>query len=163
MKLRTARPRNGRPVVGRSNRPRSLEALPNGDKRVLKEGYRSMRAYVDYMTRLRKETLFLGTGRDWLDDCAGGGGRRVPGRANLDCRLLPLRKNRRRLGQPPDNKADFNKVPQALAEQIKPVLTASSSTPKPGSTPKTARPPTPRRCTLGLCQPRKAKVPRSTG
>lgn len=49
-----------------------------GDKRVLQEGYSSMRSYVDYMTSTAKDNIVSWGLGDWLDDSAGGGGRRVP-------------------------------------------------------------------------------------
>ena len=49
-----------------------------GDTRVLREGYQSMRSYVDYMTSTAKDNIVSWGLGDWLDDSAGGGGRRVP-------------------------------------------------------------------------------------
>lgn len=49
-----------------------------GDKRVLSEGYDAMKAYVDYLTAQSKENVVEWGLGDWLDESAGGGGRRVP-------------------------------------------------------------------------------------
>ena len=49
-----------------------------GDRRVLQDGYSAMRGYVDYLASTAKDNV-IGWGLgDWLDDSAGGGGRRVP-------------------------------------------------------------------------------------
>lgn len=49
-----------------------------GDTRVLQEGYPAMKAYVDYLaSTARDHAIQWGLG-DWLDESAGGGGRRVP-------------------------------------------------------------------------------------
>ena len=49
-----------------------------GDTRILSEGYRSMKGYVDYLSSTAKgDFVEWGLG-DWLDESAGGGGRRVP-------------------------------------------------------------------------------------
>ncbi|MCL5098112.1 MAG: family 78 glycoside hydrolase catalytic domain [Candidatus Omnitrophica bacterium] len=49
-----------------------------GDIRVLEEGYRGMKAYVDYLTSTAKDHIINWGLGDWLDESAGGGGRRVP-------------------------------------------------------------------------------------
>jgi alpha-L-rhamnosidase len=49
-----------------------------GDIRILQEGYSAMKAYVDYLTSYSHDhEINWGLG-DWLDESAGGGGRRVP-------------------------------------------------------------------------------------
>ena len=49
-----------------------------GDKRVLVEGYKAMKGYVDYLSSTSKRNVVSWGLGDWLDDSAGGGGRRVP-------------------------------------------------------------------------------------
>lgn len=49
-----------------------------GDTRVLEEGYGAMKAYVDYLTSTAKDHVVAWGLGDWLDESAGGGGRRVP-------------------------------------------------------------------------------------
>lgn len=49
-----------------------------GDLRVLEDGFPAMKAYVDYLKgTAREDVVDWGLG-DWLDESAGGGGRRVP-------------------------------------------------------------------------------------
>ena len=49
-----------------------------GDIRVIKESYSAMKAYVDFMTTTAKDHVVSWGLGDWLDESAGGGGRRVP-------------------------------------------------------------------------------------
>jgi len=49
-----------------------------GDKRILEEGFSSMKRYVDYLTSTAKDNCIEWGLGDWLDESAGGGGRRVP-------------------------------------------------------------------------------------
>lgn len=49
-----------------------------GDTRILEEGYSAMKAYVDYLTSTSQDHLVNWGLGDWLDESAGGGGRRVP-------------------------------------------------------------------------------------
>ena len=49
-----------------------------GDRRVLENGFEAMKAYVDYLTSQSKDNLVEWGLGDWLDESAGGGGRRVP-------------------------------------------------------------------------------------
>ena len=49
-----------------------------GDRRAIEEGYPSMKGYVDYLTTTAKGNVVSWGLGDWLDDSAGGGGRRVP-------------------------------------------------------------------------------------
>ena len=49
-----------------------------GDTRVLAEGFSAMKAYVDYLTRTAQDGQIAWGLGDWLDESAGGGGRRVP-------------------------------------------------------------------------------------
>ena len=49
-----------------------------GDTRILSEGYRSMKGYADYLTSTAKDDCVEWGLGDWLDESAGGGGRRVP-------------------------------------------------------------------------------------
>ena len=49
-----------------------------GDKQILEEGFDSMRRYVDYLTSTAKDCCIEWGLGDWLDESAGGGGRRVP-------------------------------------------------------------------------------------
>jgi alpha-L-rhamnosidase len=49
-----------------------------GDRRAIEQGYPAMKAYVDYMTTTAKGNVVSWGLGDWLDDSAGGGGRRVP-------------------------------------------------------------------------------------
>jgi alpha-L-rhamnosidase len=52
--------------------------LQYGDARILEEGYPAMQAYVDFLGTTAKDHI-VGWGLgDWLDETAGGGGRRVP-------------------------------------------------------------------------------------
>jgi alpha-L-rhamnosidase len=48
------------------------------DTRVLEEGYPAMKAYVDYLSSTAKDKVISWGLGDWLDESAGGGGRRVP-------------------------------------------------------------------------------------
>ena len=49
-----------------------------GDVRLLRESYPAMKAYVDFMTSTAKDHVVSWGLGDWLDESAGGGGRRVP-------------------------------------------------------------------------------------
>ncbi len=49
-----------------------------GDVRVLENGYLAMKAYVDYLSSTAKDGFVDWGLGDWLDESAGGGGRRVP-------------------------------------------------------------------------------------
>jgi alpha-L-rhamnosidase len=49
-----------------------------GDRRVIAEGYPAMKRYVDYLSSTAKGNVISWGLGDWLDDSAGGGGRRVP-------------------------------------------------------------------------------------
>ena len=49
-----------------------------GDKRIIAQGYIAMKAYVDYLSSTAKDNVITWGLGDWLDDSAGGGGRRVP-------------------------------------------------------------------------------------
>jgi alpha-L-rhamnosidase len=89
-----------------------------GDRRVLQDGYGSMKGYVDYMTSTAKDNVVSWGLGDWLDDSAGGGGRRVPvaqtsTAAYYACANI-VAKSAALLG----NKTDALKY-EKLAEQIK--------------------------------------------
>lgn len=49
-----------------------------GDTRILQENYSAMKRYVDYLTSTAKGNIVEWGLGDWLDESAGGGGRRVP-------------------------------------------------------------------------------------
>ena len=49
-----------------------------GDTRILQENYPAMKGYVDYLTSTAKGNIVDWGLGDWLDESAGGGGRRVP-------------------------------------------------------------------------------------
>jgi hypothetical protein len=49
-----------------------------GDTRIIQENYPAMKGYVDYLTSTAKGNIVDWGLGDWLDESAGGGGRRVP-------------------------------------------------------------------------------------
>ena len=49
-----------------------------GDRRVFEEAFPAMKAYVDYLTSTAQDHVIAWGLGDWLDESAGGGGRRVP-------------------------------------------------------------------------------------
>ena len=89
-----------------------------GDKRVIQEGYPAMKAYVDYMTSTAKSDIVSWGLGDWLDDSAGGGGRRVPVEQTSTAAYYACANIVAQSAELLGNKSDASKY-QKLAEQIK--------------------------------------------